>query len=81
MVEGALEHLFFVVIFRAQEGVHEVVYEDLELVIFESIRAAMLGQNINKNVDKYFEVEKDTEALCRRLLDRSAFLALIPSFV
>lgn len=44
------------------------MYEAVKLVIFDQIRTLVLGERISKYVDKYFEANKATEALGKRML-------------
>lgn len=77
MVEKGVEQIFRAATHSAQVRFHTVMYGAVEQVILDQNRTAVLGKNIKKHVDQYFEAGKAVEPLGKRLLHNDGFLAPI----
>lgn len=76
----AVEQLFRAVTLSAQWRIRTVLYDAMKHVIFDQIETAVLGEIVEKHVDKQFEAGKASEAFAKMLLCNDEFPTQIASF-
>lgn len=64
-VRNAVDQLFLTFTLSAQGGMLTMVCHEVEYVILDRIRRAVLGEKIGKSIDKYFEAGKAPKNFAR----------------